>query len=58
MQVTMVQYWSLQESVVSMGVASANPEEASGAPVIKAILGNTAMKVGYLFNCISNQCCP
>jgi hypothetical protein len=31
-----------------MGVVSANLEVASDAPVIQAILGNTAMKVSYI----------
>jgi len=44
MQLTMEQSWSLQESVETMGVVSANLEVASDAPVIQAILGNTAMK--------------
>jgi len=45
----MEQFWSLQESVETMGVVSANLEVASDAPVIQAILGNTAMKVSYIF---------
>jgi len=49
MQLTMEQYWSLQESVETMGVVSANLEVASDAPVIQAILGNTATKVSYIF---------
>jgi len=40
-------YWSLQESVETMGVVSANLEVALDAPVIQATLGNIAMKVSY-----------
>lgn len=49
MQLTMEQYWSLQESVETTGVVSANLEVALDAPVIQAILGNTAMRVSYIF---------
>lgn len=46
-QLTMEPYWSLQESVETMGVVSANLEVALDAPVIQATLGNIAMKVSY-----------
>jgi len=49
MQLTMEPYWSLQESVETMGVVSANLEVALDALVIQAILGNIAMKVSYIF---------
>jgi hypothetical protein len=54
MQVIMVQYWFLQEFVEIMEVVSANLEEASGVPVTRATLGNTAMKVGHNLKCICN----
>jgi hypothetical protein len=61
----MEQYWSLQESVETMGVVSANLEVASDAPVIQAILGNTVMKVSYIFrkhvqmsHDLQNSCIP
>lgn len=57
MQVTVVQCWCLQEFVESMGVVSVNLEEASGAPVTQAILGNTAMKVSCRLNNIYKQGC-
>lgn len=49
MQLIMEQCWSLREFVETTGVVLANLEVASGAPVIQATLGNTAMKVCYFF---------
>lgn len=65
----MEQYWCLREFVETMGVVSANLEVASDAPVIQAIPGNIAMKVGHIFrkhaqmspdlqnSCIPKSCC-